>query len=53
MPEFIKNISFAELAIYISGSVIWFALICWLFEEELEAKRQERFGRREVRCNEK
>ena len=53
MPEFIKNISFAELAIYIGGSLLWFSLICWLFKEELDAKRQERFGRREVRSNEK
>ena len=53
MPEFIKNISFAELAIYIGGSVIWFALICWLYEEELEAKRQERFAKSEVKCHEK
>lgn len=53
MPEFIKTVSFAELAIYIGGSVIWIALICWLFAEELKANRQKRFGKCEGNCNEK
>lgn len=53
MVEFLKNISFAELAIYLGGCIIWFGLISWLHEEELEDNRQKRFGKTEVRSYEK
>ena len=53
MLEYIKGISLAEIIVYAVGGGIWFSLICWLYEEELEAKRQERFAKSEVRCHEK
>ena len=44
MQEIFKNISFAELAIYLGGSIIWLGLINWLHEEEIEEKQKRRFS---------
>ena len=43
MLEYIRTITFLEIAIYVGGSLIWIALIWWLFVEEREAQKGEAF----------